>query len=104
MNTAEIGAPVGQERDVLRLLYELGFEPEEINEVRLGFKSNDLFIRKEMDSLKRKIMSAKRNGNEYQSFLSKLLEISSKIKVKDQSESKRSVVSSQTLLVYTKGH
>jgi superfamily II DNA/RNA helicase len=104
MNTAEIGAPVGQERDVLRLLYELGFEPEEINEVRLGFKSNDLFIRKEMDSLKRKIMSAKRNGNEYQSYLSKLLEISSKIKVKGQSESKRSVVSSQTLLVYTKGH
>jgi len=103
MNSAETGAPVGQERDVLRLLYELGFTAEEINGVRLGFKSNDLFVRKEMDSLKRKIMTAKRNGNEYQIFLARLLETSSKTKAKAHSEKNRSVIFSQTLLVYTKG-
>jgi hypothetical protein len=103
MNAAEIGAPVGQERDVLRLLYELGYEAEEINKVRLGFRTNDLFIRKEMDSLKRKIMNAKRNGNVYQSYLSKLIETSSKVNLRDKLSSKPNVVSSQTVLIYTKG-
>ena len=102
MNKAEVGAPVGQERDVLRLLYELGFTPEEINSVRLSFKSNDLFLRKEVDSLKRKIMTAKRNGNTYQTYLTSLVEISVKPKLDSFVKAKNTVVATQTVLVYSR--
>lgn len=103
MNKAEVGAPVGQERDVLRLLYELGFTPEEINSVRLSFKSNDLFLRKEVDTLKRKIMTAKRNGNTYQTYLASLVEISVKPKLDSFVKAKHTVVATQTVLVYSRG-
>ena len=103
MNKAEVGAPIGQERDVLRLLYELGFTPEEINSVRMSFKSNDLFLRKEVDSLKRKIMTAKRNGNTYQTYLTSLVEISVKPKLDSFVKAQHTVVATQTVLVYSKG-
>ena len=103
MNKAEVGAPIGQERDVLRLLYELGFTPEEINSVRMSFKSNDLFLRKEVDSLKRKIMTAKRNGNTYQAYLTSLVEISVKPKLDSFVKAQHTVVATQTVLVYSKG-
>lgn len=103
MNKAEVGAPVGQERDVLRLLYELGFTPEEINSVRLSFKSNDLFLRKEVDNLKRKIMTAKRNGITYQTYLTSLVEISVKPKLDSFVKAKHTVVATQTVLVYSRG-
>ncbi len=100
---AATGAPIGQERDVLRLLHELQFSSEIINAVRLAFKTNDLYYRKEVDSLKRKIMAAKRTGAQYSVFLEELIAVAEKIESGKDLKVETSVISATTSLIYVKG-
>ncbi len=101
-NKAASGAPIGQERDVLRLLHDLQFSSEVINAVRLAFKTNDLYYRKQVDSLKRKIMTAKRVGDKYSIYLDELISVSEKIDAKKVKKVDTSVVSSKVSLIYLK--
>jgi ribosomal protein L17 len=101
-NRAATGAPIGQERDVLRLLHELQFDSEIINAVRLAFKTNDLFYRKHVDSLKRKIMTAKRVGDQYSFFIDELVTLAKKIDSEKDEKIITSVVSAKTSLIYVK--
>jgi ERCC4-related helicase len=100
---AATGAPIGQERDVLRLLHDLQFSSEIINVVRFAFKTNDLYYRKEVDSLKRKIMAAKRTGAQYIVHLEELIAISEKIESGKDLKFETSVLSAITSLIYAKG-
>jgi hypothetical protein len=100
---AATGAPIGQERDVLRLLHDLQFSSEIINVVRFAFKTNDLYYRKEVDSLKRKIMAAKRTGAQYIVLLEELIAISEKIESGKDLKFETSVLSAITSLIYAKG-
>jgi hypothetical protein len=102
-NKAATGAPIGQERDVLRLLHELHFDSEIINAVRLAFKTNDLYYRKHVDSLKRKIMTAKRVGDKYNLYLDELITLAKKIDSEKDEKIITSVVSAKTSLIYVKG-
>jgi hypothetical protein len=102
-NKAAAGAPIGQERDVLRLLHELQFDSETINAVRFAFKTNDLYYRKHVDSLKRKIMAAKRVGDQYNLFLDELTVVAKKISAEVDNKVETSVVSATTSLIYVKG-
>ena len=102
-NKAATGAPIGQERDVLRLLHDLQFDSEIINAVRLAFKTNDLYYRKHVDSLKRKIMTAKRVGDQYSLFLDELITLAKKIDSEKDEKIITSVVSAKTSLIYVKG-
>ena len=100
---AATGAPIGQERDVLRLLHDLQFSSEIINAVRFAFKTNDLYYRKEVDSLKRKIMAAKRTGAQYSGFLEELIAVAEKIESEKDLKVETSVISATTSLIYVKG-
>jgi hypothetical protein len=102
-NKAATGAPIGQERDVLRLLHELQFDSEIINVVRLAFKTNDLYYRKHVDSLKRKIMTAKRAGDPYSLYLDELIILTKKIDSEKDEKIISSAVSATTSLIYVKG-
>jgi hypothetical protein len=99
-NKAVSGAPIGQERDVLHLLHDLQFASEIINSVRLAFKTNDLYYRKQADSLKRKIINAKRVGGQYSIFLDELISIARKIDSEKDLKLETSVVSTTTTLIY----
>jgi superfamily II DNA/RNA helicase len=101
-NKAAPGAPIGQERDVLLLLHDLQFESETINFVRLAFKTNDLYYRKQIDTLKRKIMAAKRLGDQYNTFLDELITLAKKIESETDKKVDTTVVSSKTSLIYVK--
>ena len=102
-NKAATGAPIGQERDILRLLHDLQFDSGVINAVRLAFKTNDLYYRKHVDSLKRKIMTAKRVGDQYSVYLDELITLAKKIDSEKDEKIITSVVSAKTSLIYVKG-
>lgn len=55
-DTEETGALVGQEVDVLRIMFEFSYSEEDINLVRAGFKTKDVFFRRQMDTIKRQLM------------------------------------------------
>jgi ERCC4-related helicase len=68
----ETGALIGQENDVLRLLFENGITEDEIDLVRDAFKTKDVFHKREVNQLKRLVMSQKNKGEMYQESLKKL--------------------------------
>ena len=103
-NKTASGAPIGQERDVLHLLHDLQFASETINIVRFAFKTNDLYYRKQVDSLKRKIMAAKRVGDQYSIFLDDLILLSKKIDSEKELTVETSVISAKTSLIYIQGN
>lgn len=65
----ETGSLVGQENDILRLLYENGINEDEIDLVRDAFKTKDVFYRRELNQLKRRVISQKNKGDMYQENL-----------------------------------
>jgi ERCC4-related helicase len=62
----ETGALVGQEMDVLRILYSLSYSEEEINLVRDGFKTKDVFFKRQIDTIKRQLMLKSKRGENFQ--------------------------------------
>ena len=100
---AELGAPIGQENDLLRILYDLGFEQESIESVRMAFKSRDLFHKRSIDQIKRKIMSAKRIGGTYHELIAELIAVAKKVQADDRHGQATKVVDANTVLFYMKG-
>ena len=80
----ETGALVGQEVDVLRILYGFSYSEEEINLVRDGFKTKDVFFKRQIDTIKRQLMLKSNRGENFQeetrAILSKAKEIAEKKK------------------------
>ena len=101
-NKAVTGAPIGQERDVLHLLHDQQFPIEIINAVRMAFKTTDLYYRKQVESLKRKVMSGKRNGTDYQTYILQLVSLAEKAQKDLIAKPETSVVATETLLIYSK--
>lgn len=99
---AATGAPIGQEKDVLRLLHELQFPSEVINQVRKAFKTSDIYYKKQVDTLKRTIMASKRAGSPYIAAVNELVSVSQKIDEESGLEAELSVSSSRTSLIYCK--
>lgn len=75
----EVGSLVGQENDILRLLFENGVTESEIDLVRDAFKTKDVFYRREVSQLKRRVMSQKNKGEVYQESLRKLAQLAKEI-------------------------
>lgn len=78
----ETGALVGQEMDVLRILYGLSYSEDEINLVRDGFKTKDVFFKRQIDTIKRQLMLKSNRGENFQdetrAILAKAREIADK--------------------------
>lgn len=77
--TEEIGSLIGQENNILRLLYENGYAQEEIDLTRDVFKTNNIFYKREVDKIKRTIMRQKNKGEMYQDDLRKLVKLAKEI-------------------------
>jgi len=83
----ETGALIGQENDILRLMFDNGSTEEEIDLARDAFKTKDVFYKRDISQLKRRIMSQKNKGEVYQEALKKLLSTAKEIKkFKDDGE------------------
>ena len=104
LQEAELGAPIGQENDLLRILYDLGFDQEVIESVRLAFKSRDLFHKRSIDQLKRKIMTAKRNGGIYHEYIAELIEIARDIQSNEINAQATRVLDAKAVLFYEEGN
>jgi ERCC4-related helicase len=82
----EVGALIGQENDVLRILFTNEYSEDDINLVRDAFKTKDTFYRKEITSLKTKIMSAQKNGSNNQPLLKDIISKAQEIKANKAEE------------------
>lgn len=69
----ETGALVGQEVDVLRLLYELNYSEDQINLVRDAFKTKNIFFKRQIEKIKRSLMLKHKRGEHFQEEISRML-------------------------------
>jgi hypothetical protein len=76
----EVGALIGQENEILQILYKNEYSEDNINEVRDAFKTKDIFYKKDITSLKTKIMSAHKNGLSTQQLLKDIIHKALEIK------------------------
>jgi len=58
----EVGAPIGQQTEILRIMYENHFIENEIENVRLAFQTTNVLDKQKIRKLVRTIMSAKKNN------------------------------------------
>lgn len=75
----EVGSLVGQENEILRILFSNGYTEDEIDLVRDAFKTKDIFYKREINQLKRRIMAQKNKGNIYQDNLKEIVTLAKKI-------------------------
>lgn len=96
----ETGGLIGQEMEVLRILFKLSYSEEEIDLVRDGFKTRDVFFKRQIGQIKRQIMLKHKQGNNFQpetlSLIAKAREIANVTRPKES----KAVVSSQMVLGY----
>jgi superfamily II DNA/RNA helicase len=62
----ETGSLVGQEKELLRILYVLQYSEDEINLVRDAFKTKDVLFKRAIDTLKRQVMAKSKKGDNFQ--------------------------------------
>jgi superfamily II DNA or RNA helicase len=74
-----VGAPIGQEKDVLRLLFELGYPEAEINLVRDSFKTTNVLHKRDVDQIKRKLMQQVKAKQPFQAEAKDLIRIAKKV-------------------------
>lgn len=72
----ELGAPVGQQRDILRILYENQYSPDEIDIVEQAFTTTNEFDLKKINKLKRDIIRASRVNEPHLELLQELVKVS----------------------------
>lgn len=72
----ELGAPVGQQRDILRILYENQYSPEDIEIVEKAFTTTNEFDLKRIAKLKRDIIRLSRIGEPHLELLQELVKVS----------------------------
>lgn len=75
----EAGSLIGQENTILKLLYENGYEQEDIDLTREVFKTKNIFYKRQVDKLKRAVMKQKNKGEMYQDELRDLVKLAKKI-------------------------
>lgn len=80
----EEGSLIGQENEILRIMYGLDYEEIKINLVRSVFKTKDVFLKREVTQLKTRIIRLKNKNEPFQAELSDLV-------TKAQSNSKRKI-------------
>lgn len=100
----EIGGLIGQENDILRLLYDNGSTEIEIDLVRDAFKTKDVFYKRDVGQLKRRVMTQKNKGDVYQETLGKLVSLAKSI---DKSKETNEVVppkEAESVLFYIKNN
>lgn len=96
----ETGALIGQENDVLRILFTNGYVEEEIDMVRDAFKTKDVFYKRDINQLKRKVMTQKNKGDAYQETLQKLVALAKDLNKYKQISTNELPTTSKSILFY----
>lgn len=99
----ETGSLIGQENDILRLLFENGYPEEDIECVRDAFKTKDIFYTRDIKKLKRTIMAEKNKGGYYQDDLREITSLAKKIS-EDTGQGEQITIpdSAEAILFYAK--
>lgn len=71
----EVGAPIGQQTDVLRIMFENHFGEETIELVRVAFQTKNVLDRQLMTRITRKIMRTKRDNKPCLDALRELIDV-----------------------------
>jgi ERCC4-related helicase/HKD family nuclease len=98
--TEEVGAPIGQENDILRIMFENAYSENEIDLVRRGFKTKDVFYRRQIDQIKRKIVAQNKKKENVQGELKAIILKAKEIEKNRKSEKVNKVMFSRLILGY----
>jgi superfamily II DNA or RNA helicase len=71
----EIGAPIGQQTEILRIMYQNHSTEEDIELVRLAFQTTNILDKQKITKLVRRIMRAKRENNPFINDLNTIINI-----------------------------
>jgi ERCC4-related helicase len=96
----EIGAPIGQEKEILRILFAKEYSEDEINLVRDAFRTKDVFLKRDIESIKRQIMAKSKRGEIFQEEIRALLLKAGEIARLHRDAEVSSVASSLVILAY----
>jgi hypothetical protein len=96
----EIGAPIGQEKEILRILFAKEYSEDEINLVRDAFRTKDVFLKRDIETIKRQIMAKSKRGEIFQGEIRALLLKAGEIARSHRDAEVSSVASSQVILAY----
>jgi ERCC4-related helicase len=102
-DSEETGALVGQEREVLRILFSLQYSEEQIDLVRDSFRTKDVFFKKEIETLKRQLMAKAKSGSSPQLEIKALLAKAEEVRKGEAHEEAIEVGSSHLVLGYVNG-
>jgi len=94
----EVGAPIGQQTEVLRIMFENHFDESEIESVRLGFQTTNVLDKQKIRKLIRAIMRAKKNNNPCLDQIRSLIEISQQ--TMSENQDKKDLHSVKQVLFY----
>jgi ERCC4-related helicase len=91
---------VGQQNDILRLLFKNGYDEEVINKVRDSFKAADVFFIRDFDSMKRKVMKDVNAGRPYQEGLQELVKLAERYHATRIDETPAAPSRAESVLIY----
>lgn len=96
----EIGAPIGQQKEILRIMYENHFAENEIENVRLSFQTTNVLDKQQIRKLVRLIMHAKKNNKPCLEQIRDLINIAKRTLSSD--ENKKELHSVKQVLFYVR--
>ena len=94
---------MGQETDVLKILFGLGYSEEEINLVRDAFKTKDVFFKRQIDTMKRQLMLKHKRGENFLDEIKAILTKAKEVAEKKQENSITRPDSAHLVLAYLDG-
>ena len=71
-------APVGQQAELLRLIYELQYSIEDINTVRESFQTKNILLKRQINQLQRKVLQARKAQKPHLDELNELIALAKK--------------------------
>lgn len=72
----EVGSPIGQQTEVLRIMYEQHCTEEDIEKVEAGFRTTNILDKQEIRKLVRKIVRLKKENDGTINYINELISIS----------------------------
>lgn len=96
----EMGALIGQENQVLKLLYLAQHSQESIDLVRKAFKSTNIFFKQDITKIKRKIMQKFNKNENYNNDLMEIVQMATKINNHSGSTKNTTFDKSNLVMVY----
>jgi len=72
----ETGAPIGQQANILRIMYDNHFHENELESVRMAFQTTNVLDKEKIKKLVRKIIKAKKESKPYLDMIRNIIAIS----------------------------